>query len=80
MNTPNESKSQARPLTTTSYGVLSILALRDHSTYDLTRQMRMSLHYMTLAFTAVKRVNPFKDYGCFAGNKIPQIPEGSGIF
>src|SRR5215471_11926514 len=46
MNTPNESKSQDRPLTTTSYGVLSILALRDHSTYDLTRQMRMSLHYM----------------------------------
>jgi len=46
MNTPNESKSQARPLTTTSYGVLSILALRDHSTYDLTRQMRMSLHYL----------------------------------
>src|SRR5262245_13636551 len=46
MNTPNESKSQARPLTTTSYGVLSILALRDHSTYDLTRQMRISLHYM----------------------------------
>jgi DNA-binding PadR family transcriptional regulator len=46
MNTPNESKSQERPLTTTSYGVLSILALREHSTYDLTRQMRMSLHYM----------------------------------
>jgi PadR family transcriptional regulator, regulatory protein AphA len=46
MNTPDESKSQERPLTTTSYGVLSILALRDHSTYDLTRQMRMSLHYM----------------------------------
>jgi DNA-binding PadR family transcriptional regulator len=46
MNTPNESKSQTRPLTTTSYGVLSILALRDHSTYDLTRQMRMSLHYL----------------------------------
>jgi DNA-binding PadR family transcriptional regulator len=46
MNTPNESKSQERPLTTTSYGVLSILALRDHSTYDLARQMRMSLHYM----------------------------------
>jgi len=46
MNTPNESKSQDRPLTTTSYGVLSILALRDHSTYDLARQMRMSLHYM----------------------------------
>lgn len=46
MNTPNESKSQDRPLTTTSYGVLSILALRDYSTYDLARQMRMSLHYM----------------------------------
>jgi PadR family transcriptional regulator, regulatory protein AphA len=46
MNTPNESKSQERRLTTTSYGVLSILALRDHSTYDLTRQMRISLHYM----------------------------------
>ena len=46
MNTPNESKSQERPLTTTSYGVLAILALRDHSTYDLTRQMRMSLHYL----------------------------------
>jgi PadR family transcriptional regulator AphA len=46
MNTPDESKSQERSLTTTSYGVLSILALRDHSPYDLTRQMRMSLHYM----------------------------------
>src|SRR5262245_20023776 len=46
MNTPNESKSQERPLTTTSYGVLSVLALRDHSTYELARQMRMSLHYM----------------------------------
>src|SRR4029453_5915722 len=46
MNTPNESKSQERPLTTTSYGVLSILALRDHSTYALTRQMRISLPYM----------------------------------
>jgi PadR family transcriptional regulator, regulatory protein AphA len=46
MNTPIESKSQERSLTTTSYAVLSILALRDHSTYDLTRQMRISLHYM----------------------------------
>ena len=46
MNTPDESKSQDRPLTTTSFGVLCILALRDHSTYDLTRQMRISLHYM----------------------------------
>ena len=46
MNTPIESKSQERPLTTTSYGVLSVLALRDHSTYELTRQMRLSLHYL----------------------------------
>lgn len=46
MNTPVESKSQARSLTTTSYGVLSVLAIRDHSTYDLTRQMRLSLHYL----------------------------------
>ena len=46
MDTPNESKSQDRSLTTTSFGVLAILALRDHSTYDLIRQMRMSLHYM----------------------------------
>jgi PadR family transcriptional regulator AphA len=46
MNTPVESKSQDRRLTTTSYAVLSVLALRDHSTYDLTRQMRISLHYL----------------------------------
>jgi DNA-binding PadR family transcriptional regulator len=46
MNTPDERKSQARPLTTTSYAVLSVLALRDHSTYDLTKQMRYSLHYL----------------------------------
>jgi PadR family transcriptional regulator, regulatory protein AphA len=46
MNTPDESKSQDRPLTTTSYAVLAVLAIRDHSTYDLTRQMRLSLHYM----------------------------------
>lgn len=46
MDTPDESKSQDRDLTTTSYGVLSILSLREHSTYDLIRQMRMSLHYM----------------------------------
>ena len=46
MDTPDGSKSQARPLTTTSYGVLSVLALRDHSTYELTRQMRISLHYL----------------------------------
>jgi len=50
MNTPIESKSQEagadRELTTTSYAVLSILALRDHSTYDIARQMAISMHYM----------------------------------
>lgn len=46
MNTPNESKSQERSLTATSYAVLSVLSLRPHSTYDITRQMRLSLHYM----------------------------------
>jgi DNA-binding PadR family transcriptional regulator len=46
MNTPIESKSQPRPLTTTSYAVLAVLALRDHSTYELTKQMRYSLHYL----------------------------------
>ena len=45
MNTPDESKSQARSLTTTSYAVLSVLAMRDHSTYDLAKQMQLSLHY-----------------------------------
>lgn len=46
MNTPVESNSQARALTATSHGVLSVLAIRDHSTYELTKQMRLSLHYM----------------------------------
>lgn len=46
MITPVESKSQERALTTTSYGVLSVLAIRDHSTYELTKQMRLSLHYI----------------------------------
>jgi PadR family transcriptional regulator AphA len=46
MNTPVESKSQVRAPTTTSFGVLSVLALREHSTYELTRQMRISLHYL----------------------------------
>ena len=45
MDTPIESKSQERQLTTTSYAVLAVLALRDHSTYDLAKQMRLSLHY-----------------------------------
>jgi DNA-binding PadR family transcriptional regulator len=46
MHTPNESKSQERTLTTTSFAVLAVLSLRDHSTYDLIRQMRLTMHYM----------------------------------
>jgi DNA-binding PadR family transcriptional regulator len=46
MNTPVESKSQERPLTTTSHGVLALLALRDHSTYELAKQMRFQFHYL----------------------------------
>ena len=46
MNTPIESKSQERALTTTSFAVLSVLSLRDHSTYDLISQMQRSMHYM----------------------------------
>jgi DNA-binding PadR family transcriptional regulator len=46
MHTPVESKSQERALTTTSCAVLSVLAIRDHSTYELTKQMRLSLHYI----------------------------------
>ena len=46
MDTPDGSKSQDRPLTTTSYAVLSVLSLGAHSTYDLIRQMRRSMHYM----------------------------------
>jgi DNA-binding PadR family transcriptional regulator len=46
MNTPIGSKKQERPLTTTSYAVLAVLALRDHSTYELTKQMRFSLRYL----------------------------------
>jgi DNA-binding PadR family transcriptional regulator len=46
LDTPNESKSQDRSLTTTSYVVLAVLSLRPHSTYDITRQMRLTMHYM----------------------------------
>lgn len=46
MIAPDQARRQDRTLTTTSYAVLSILALRDHSTYDLARQMRLSLHYL----------------------------------
>ena len=45
-DTPVGSKSQARTLTTTSFAVLCVLALREHSTYELTKQMRMSMHYL----------------------------------
>jgi PadR family transcriptional regulator, regulatory protein AphA len=45
MNTPIESSSQERQLTTTSYAVLAALALRDHSTYELAQQMRLGWHY-----------------------------------
>jgi DNA-binding PadR family transcriptional regulator len=45
MNTPVESKSQARPLTVTSYALLAALALREHSTYELAKQMRMGWRY-----------------------------------
>lgn len=46
MDTPDERKSQERSLTTTSYVVLSVLSLRPHSTYDITRQVRLTMHYM----------------------------------
>jgi PadR family transcriptional regulator AphA len=46
MNTPNESNSQERALTTTSYAVLAVLALREHSTYELAKQMQISMRYM----------------------------------
>ena len=35
--------SRARPLTTTSYGILGLLAVRPYSTYELTREMGRSL-------------------------------------
>jgi PadR family transcriptional regulator AphA len=46
MKAEKDGGRQDRTLTTTSYAVLSVLALRDHSTYDLTRQMRLSIHYL----------------------------------
>src|SRR5215831_10828404 len=46
MNTPVESKSQERALTTTSFAVLSVLAIGEQSTYELTRQMQRSLRYL----------------------------------
>lgn len=46
MHTPLTSPGQGRTPTTTSYAVLAVLALRDHSTYDLTKQVRFSLRYL----------------------------------
>lgn len=46
MNTPIESKSQERALTSTSYAILGVLALRPHSTYELANQTGLSLHYI----------------------------------
>lgn len=46
MDTPVGSKSQDRALTTTSFAVLAVLSLREHSTYDLIRQMQLSMHYL----------------------------------
>jgi len=45
MNTPIESKRQARTLTATSYALLAALALRDHSTYELVGQTRRGWKY-----------------------------------
>jgi DNA-binding PadR family transcriptional regulator len=45
MNTPIGSKTQTRSLTPTSYAVLAALALREHSTYELAKQMRMGWRY-----------------------------------
>ncbi len=36
---------QPRPLTTTSYAVLSLLALRPWTTYELAKQMKRSVHW-----------------------------------
>jgi len=46
MDTPIESKSQERALTATSFGLLSLLTLRDYSTYEMTQQMRQALDYL----------------------------------
>src|SRR5207245_5326771 len=46
MHTPLTSPGQGRTPTTTSYAVLAVLALRDHSTYDLTKHGRFPLRYL----------------------------------
>jgi len=40
------SRSDGRQLTTTSYAILCLLAVRPWSTYELTKQMRRSLHHI----------------------------------
>jgi PadR family transcriptional regulator, regulatory protein AphA len=40
------SSNDGRPLTTTSYAILGLLAIRPWSTYELTKQMRRSLHHI----------------------------------
>src|SRR5918911_5281944 len=40
------SSADGRQLTTTSYAILCLLAIRPWSTYELTKQMRRSLHHI----------------------------------
>jgi DNA-binding PadR family transcriptional regulator len=40
------SSTDGRQLTTTSYAILGLLGIRSWSTYELTRQMRRSLHHI----------------------------------
>jgi PadR family transcriptional regulator AphA len=40
------SSTNGRPLTTTSYAILCLLAIRPWSTYELAKQMRRSLHHI----------------------------------
>jgi DNA-binding PadR family transcriptional regulator len=46
MDTPPDGEGQDRALTATSFGVLSLLTLREYSTYELTRQMRLALDHL----------------------------------
>jgi DNA-binding PadR family transcriptional regulator len=47
MDTPVESKSQARPLTSTSYALLGLLGLRPWPTYELAHQVKRTTQYMS---------------------------------
>src|SRR5919198_2119040 len=40
------SSADGRQLTTTSYAILGLLAIRPWSTYELAKQMRRSLHHI----------------------------------